>query len=615
MHRQRKNGRVSWKKGLTIGLLLLFCFQLGCAQALAAQQANSWYSYSKHQAVTAADLTYQGFDATDLEQALTDLADAYDKKGQNKRIARLIQTVLEEYDELATQFLLAEVAYYRDVHDATRAAEVETLSMLQLELRNQAYAVFAAGMQSSYAEVVAREIGYDYGAALQAYEAMTEKELTLQLQEQQLIQAYDTAYNSSYTVEVDGVTWTEASFAANPPEDEEQYEAVGLALAQKLNALTGEIFTQLVQVRTQIAKEAGYETYADYCYAAYGRDYTPADSKKLYQAVKQSIVPLYQQMAEQVQEGDDEALLEFQNQTGEQILEQIAPTITAIDSELGSTLQFLRQFHLYDLENWPAKMDMAFTGRLPDYGSAFIYAKLDETIQDYSTLIHEFGHFAAMFHNGKYALLDSNDLDVAEIQSQGLEALFCVFGKELFADGGQAFRQWTVLNMLYSIIQGCCQDELQNLVYSHPEMTVAEINRAYYQLLQEYGYAVRPDLEQAYSWVYVHHTFQVPCYYISYATSALSALDLYLKAQNDGARAADRYMKLSALDSFIPYQTAVKICGLQNVFAPGVVAKLAEDLSQNLRLDSPAAKPVRSEIKQLHEMTIRQNAVCLPSAA
>ena len=74
-------------------------------------------------------------------------------------------------------------------------------------------------------------------------------------------------------------------------------------------------------------------------------------------------------------------------------------------------------------------------------------------------------------------------------------------------------------------------------------------------------------------------------------------------------------MKLSALDSFIPYQTAVKICGLQNVFAPGVVAKLAEDLSQNLRLDSPAAKPVRSEIKQLHEMTIRQNAVCLPPAA
>ena len=159
MHRQRKNGRVSWKKGLAIGLLLLFCFQLGCAPALAAQQANSWYSYSKHQAVTAADLTYRGFDATDLEQALTDLADAYDKKGQNKRIARLIQTVLEEYDELATQFLLAEVAYYRDVHDATMAAEVETLSMLQLELRNQAYAVFAAGMPSSYADVVAREIG------------------------------------------------------------------------------------------------------------------------------------------------------------------------------------------------------------------------------------------------------------------------------------------------------------------------------------------------------------------------------------------------------------------------------------------------------------------------
>ena len=76
------------------------------------------------------------------------------------------------------------------------------------------------------------------------------------------------------------------------------------------------------------------------------------------------------------------------------------------------------QFDLYDIEiSSHNRQDGAFTSYLDDYDAPFIFISSDETIGDYSTLIHEFGHFADMFINNG----GSTSIDQKEISSQGLE--------------------------------------------------------------------------------------------------------------------------------------------------------------------------------------------------
>src|SRR5690606_40270271 len=54
-----------------------------------------------------------------------------------------------------------------------------------------------------------------------------------------------------------------------------------------------ELFDRLLDLRHQVALNAGYENYRDYAFAAMGRfDYTPEDCFRFHQAIEREIVPL-----------------------------------------------------------------------------------------------------------------------------------------------------------------------------------------------------------------------------------------------------------------------------------------------------------------------------------
>ena len=161
------------------------------------------------------------------------------------------------------------------------------------------------------------------------------------------------------------------------------------------------------------------------------------------------------------------------------------------------------------------------------------------------------------FHSDVPALWEKDNLDVAEIHSQGLELLFFPYADELFGEGGEAFQYYTVLNVLYVVTQGFLYDEFQNMIYASPDMTLDNMNHLFYQLSQEYGeqYSLQEHEEQkGYQWVDVSHTFQTPFYYISYATSGLSALDIWELSGRDRQAAVNKYCLL--------YTSLFILCGI-----------------------------------------------------
>ncbi len=122
-------------------------------------------------------------------------------------------------------------------------------------------------------------------------------------------------------------------------------------------------------------------------------------------------------------------------------------------------------------------------------------------------------------------------------------------------------------------------DEFQTAVYQNPDMTLEEINRLFKDISERYGYAYGPDETESYIWVDIAHTFRSPMYYIGYATSALSALDLWLWFLEDRDAAVETYMDLTAMFLSVPYREAVKQAGLRDIFQKDTIPALAEELT------------------------------------
>lgn len=125
-------------------------------------------------------------------------------------------------------------------------------------------------------------------------------------------------------------------------------------------------------------------------------------------------------------------------------------------------------------------------------------------------------------------------------------------------------------------------DEFQTAVYADPDMTLQEVNRLFKSISEEYGCVYDEGEEESCFWVEIPHTFQSPMYYISYAASALSALDLWLISLEDRDKAVDIYLELAAMGMSRPYRETVETVGLEDIFRERTMRRLADGIQDRL---------------------------------
>jgi hypothetical protein len=160
------------------------------------------------------------------------------------------------------------------------------------------------------------------------------------------------------------------------------------------------------------------------------------------------------------------------------------------------------------------------------------------------TVVHEAGHYYA----SRYADLNSIPLDLAETHSQGNEWLFMAYLKQRMpVDTHEAIVNYRIYNDLAMIMICLMVDEFEQIVYT-TDLTgfTAEdfdeiMNSVCSQYVTpQYCYENITDINAYWRLVVVDQ----PVYYISYAVSAIAAMDLYTIAREDYQKAADIYQKL-----------------------------------------------------------------------
>ncbi len=336
----------------------------------------------------------------------------------------------------------------------------------------------------------------------------------------------------------------------------------------------GEIFVRLTKLRNKLAKHCGYENYAEYAFSeVYPKDFPKEQRLEFYQGVKACIVPLYLDLYKAcsyiAELHSDGAEL-----SDEEILQKSRDYIEKINPELTEGFDYMLSHNLCDIKTSEKKKAGSFTAQLYQFSVPYMVVN-EEQSQKFTTLIHEYGHFNAGFHD-PYVLEnkiitepESMNLDIAEIHSQGLEVLFMDYFGEIYGDNGAFKRLSQLMSLCSSIVDGCLYSQWQEAVYAEENLTPKKASSLFLEACKEYGvsHLYPSDEEGCYEWIAVPHNFETPMYYISYALSATVCMELYQMEQNDREYAIDKYMKLTAMGQYRGLSETLTKAGFSDIFA------------------------------------------------
>ena len=217
----------------------------------------------------------------------------------------------------------------------------------------------------------------------------------------------------------------------------------------------------------------------------------------------------------------------------------------------------------------------------------FISSTLMGDCYDLSTLTHEFGHFVSMSRVPQPNAFNGGNYDLLEIPSTALEALGTLCYDDVYGDGAPAAETAVLCALMESVIDGCIFDELQRQIYADPDMTVDDISALYAGLCAQYGVYEPTGVD--YYWVYVSHNFDVPLYYISYAASALAAIQIWDLARTDLDAGVKLWEQVTDQDPYTGrYMDVLAQCGLRSFAEEGAVEEICAPLMEELtRLSQP----------------------------
>ncbi len=355
-----------------------------------------------------------------------------------------------------------------------------------------------------------------------------------------------------------------------------------------LNAVT-KVYMKSIDLNKKLAAlYPEYDSYADYAYSAiYGRDYTTQEAREFFDAVKRDLAPLAMKLYfindldTQMDPDGSEAIL-VNDYTTKETLDTVRPYIARLSSELLETWDYMVDHELYDIDDRENKYPGGFTTLISGFGAPFFFNSPYGDLYDFTTIVHEFGHYSNYYWHPHIWNEGVCSFDVAEVHSQALELLFSNFYEDIFGGQAQVAEGYLFSNIFTSgIINGALVGELELYAYETPDVTLDMIDAKYKELCEEYGLSYG-----RYNFVTIPHMTRQPMYYISYATSAIGALTFWNISQEEGMeKAVDDYLKFMSLPYYTPFQDEFsEVCGV-NPMDPDYIAEIAENVSTAFNVD------------------------------
>jgi oligoendopeptidase F len=358
-----------------------------------------------------------------------------------------------------------------------------------------------------------------------------------------------------------------------------------------------EIFDELIRLRQQIAKNAGFENYRDYAFRQKCRfDYTPENCLQFHDAVEKEIVPAVREIQNERQrrlkleklrpwdlavDPQNRAPLKPFAEVGEMV-SRTQKIFNHLDAELARGFRQMQDLKLLDLDNRKGKAPGGYQSTLSEARVPFIFMNAIGLQRDVETILHEAGHaFHAQATRDEdlYAYRGA-PIEFCEVASMAMELLGNEFLEEFYPTAEANRARKTHLEGIIGFFPWMATvDAFQHWIYTHAGHTRAERKAAYLQLMDRFGGDVDYsgcEAARAYSWQRQLHIFLHPFYYVEYGIAQLGALQVWANSRRDKVKALNDYKKSLALGGSRPLPELFAAAGCKFQFDAATIKPLIQ---------------------------------------
>ena len=325
-----------------------------------------------------------------------------------------------------------------------------------------------------------------------------------------------------------------------------------------------DLFDTLIEKRTELSKNAGFENYRDYKFKEMGRfDYTKESCFEFHDSVEKHIVPLVKKIQkerlskmnkDQFRPWDTAVNAEGKAplkpfETGQEMLDGTIAVFEKINPEFSGFLKKMEEIKHFDLESKPGKAPGGYNYPLYETGAPFIFMNAVGSQGDLSTMIHEGGHAIHSFltHELELTAFKSFPSEIAELASMSMELLTMQYWDEFYHESDNLNRaKKEQLQGTITILPWIAQiDAFQHWIYENYDHTASERTAYWMELNKRFGTGLVDwtgyEGTLASSWQRQMHLFEVPFYYIEYGIAQLGAIGVWKNSKTDFKKAVDNY--------------------------------------------------------------------------
>ena len=342
---------------------------------------------------------------------------------------------------------------------------------------------------------------------------------------------------------------------------------------ERLNSVAKDRYVEYVTTANALAECLGYADYMDYSYEnVYYRDYTPDDTVNFTAYVNQYVYGEYEKLSssftaktQSLSYSDYNDLMRFFTRSG---FKYYMDDFAAFANFMGGAYQMAYTYlwsrnGYYFVSQEENATAGAFTDMLYAIGEPYVY--FGGSYVDIRSIVHEFGHYNEFCQN---PYEQCYDLD--ETQSQGGERLFVEYylqNNKLSDALAECIKDYLRLDAYEYVVLCTMVNEFERAVYKADEITAEVIDAALEQTYASFGGKARVENCFDFDRYWKLVSMQAPCYYISYATSLISSIEIGELAAKDLELGKAAYVNVCEYDfASASYLEVLARAGLSNPF-------------------------------------------------
>ena len=513
------------------------------------------------------DMEYTRPDAAALCKALGELEKLVKNGGSFDEVGAAFEAAYSDYSLFNTMDSLSYIRHTIDLNDEYYETEnnwcEEQSPLIEQALEKCYIAMGQSDLRDRLEEEYFTEDFFDFYDENQIY---SNDRVVKLMQKDNDLQAQYMALQSDQTIEWNGEEVRYEDIIGDESLDYDSYLTAYQLYYNKYNPQVGEIFAEMIRTRNEIARELGYDTFADFAYSYYyDRDYTPEEAEDYLSDIAAELAPMYFY-----------AVYGAQNTTPcstDEVLDLFEKTVYRFGGEFATSYEFMQAYDLMDITDSSSKMPGSYVTYLSSYQMPFLYVSPTGKLDDLLTCCHEFGHFVDGFVNCN----GTSSIDCNEIFSQGLEFL-SLSRAELDDDEREALTTSKVADSLMTFVSQAAYAEFELRAYALPDdqLNTEGLNALFLECMEEFGqsYTGMEDII-APGWIDIQHFLIAPYYVISYCVSNDAALQIFQLEEENGT-GLETYRALMSTSSGNTILALLEENGMESPFEPGRVEELAD---------------------------------------